>query len=162
MNEQKAHKTRTPVALCRALGGSLPRPQHPVGSTCSCLLRTSPNSLMQIPAESCLRPVRPPAVAATTRLREVRQSEGSSQNPDNALTAAWLCPGSLGLPSGQLDPPKAPGLATTSQPSVDAEDLSPYSPGIFLTGPANASRNILKENVSSPSRAVLWLSRPGV
>lgn len=45
---------------------------------------------------------------------------------------------------------------------MGSEDLSAYSPGIFLAGPAKASRNILKENVSSPSRAVLWLLGLGV
>ena len=65
-------------------------------------------------------------------------------------------------PPAQPDPPEALGLATPSRLSVDAKDLSPYTPGIFLAGLANASRNILKENVSSPSRAVLWLSGLGV
>lgn len=71
-----SHRRRhiRPVPRCPvpALGGSLPRPQHPVGSTRSCLQRPSPVSFTQIPMENCLRLVRPPAIPATTRFREVQ------------------------------------------------------------------------------------------
>lgn len=63
--------------------------------------------------------------------------------PDNTPTASWPCWGPSASPEDSWAP-QALGLATPSRPSVDAKDLSPYSPGIFLAGPANASRNILK------------------
>lgn len=55
---------RGPVAQCPVQGaGRLPAPTlRPVGSPCSRLLGTSQSSFIGIPVESCLRPVRPPAV----------------------------------------------------------------------------------------------------
>lgn len=87
---------------------------------------------------------------ATCHLRHHRTQGGrlvfrSLPGPDNTPIASSPCCCPSASPEDSWVP-QALGLATPSRPSVDAKDLSPYSPGIFLAGPASASRNILKRN----------------